>query len=151
MYSTFPKSPGSLLSDGLMSYQGHLLMDGLTPQQRCSWCILQPQPTGPQDTCWEVVLPLCRDTVDKFFSPSQMGLRTFGGGWSYPSAEMQSVYSTVPTKWAIEHLLGGGVTPLQRCSRYIPQLELTGLKTMWNAKSLVKDLNLGCWVHLQWT
>ena len=30
-----------------MSYQGHTLVgEGLTPLQRCSQCILQPQPTG---------------------------------------------------------------------------------------------------------
>ena len=29
-----------------MSYPGHSLGGGLTPLQRCSQCILQPQPTG---------------------------------------------------------------------------------------------------------
>ena len=39
---------GALPSDGLMSYPGHSLWwwGGLTPLQRCSQCILQPQPTG---------------------------------------------------------------------------------------------------------
>ena len=32
-------------SDCLVSYAGHAL-SSLTPLQRCSWCILQPQPTG---------------------------------------------------------------------------------------------------------
>ena len=32
--------------DCLMSYLGHSLWWGLTPQQRCSQCILQPQLTG---------------------------------------------------------------------------------------------------------
>ena len=47
----------------------------LTPLQRCSRCILQTQPTGPvisEHSSWE----------------------------SYPSAEMQSVYSTTPADWA---------------------------------------------------
>ena len=33
-------------SDGLMSYPGHSLRRGLTPRQKWSWHILQPQPTG---------------------------------------------------------------------------------------------------------
>ena len=36
---------GTSPSDSLVSYSGHLL-GGLTPLQRCSRCILQPQPTG---------------------------------------------------------------------------------------------------------
>ena len=45
----------------------------LTPLQRCSQCILQPQLTGPQDTCWgEGVLPLCRDVLGVFCSPSYL-------------------------------------------------------------------------------
>ena len=38
----------ALPSDGLMSYPGHSLVGGgdLTPLQRCSRCILPPQPTG---------------------------------------------------------------------------------------------------------
>ena len=60
---------------------------GLTPLQRSSWCILQPQPTGPQDTRW---------------------------GKSYPSAEKQSVYYTAPADWATGHLLVEGVLPLSR-------------------------------------
>ena len=37
---------GALPSDFFMSYPGHLLGEGVTSLQRCSWCILQPQPTG---------------------------------------------------------------------------------------------------------
>ena len=48
-----------------------LVREGLTPLQRCSQCILQPQLTKPQDTL----------------------------GGSYPSAEMQSVYSAAPTNF----------------------------------------------------
>ena len=35
---------GTLPSDCLESYLGYSLGEGLTPLQRCSWCILQPQP-----------------------------------------------------------------------------------------------------------
>ena len=41
---------GTSQSDCLVSYPGPSLGD-LTPQQRCSQCILQPQPTG-QTTTW---------------------------------------------------------------------------------------------------
>ena len=37
---------GTSPSDCLVSYPGHLLVGGLTPRQRCSRYILQPQPTG---------------------------------------------------------------------------------------------------------
>ena len=39
---------GSSPSDCLVSYPGHSLVGGgLTPLQRCSWCILKPLPIGP--------------------------------------------------------------------------------------------------------
>ena len=37
---------GSSPSDCLVSYPEHFLGGGLIPLQRCSLCILQPQPTG---------------------------------------------------------------------------------------------------------
>ena len=37
---------GTSPSDCLVSYPGHSLGEGLTPLQRCSHCILQPQLTG---------------------------------------------------------------------------------------------------------
>ena len=40
-----PSITGTSPSDCLVSYLGHSLGD-LTPLQRCSRCILQPQPTG---------------------------------------------------------------------------------------------------------
>ena len=47
-YSTFPQissTAGTSPSDCLVSYPGNSL-EGLTTLQRCSRCILQPQPTG---------------------------------------------------------------------------------------------------------
>ena len=38
---------GGSASDCLVSYPWHLLGGYLTSLQRCSWCILQPQPTWP--------------------------------------------------------------------------------------------------------
>ena len=76
----------------------------VTQLQRCSRCILQLQPTGSRDTCWEGVLPLCRDAVSVFYSSSQLGHGTLvGGRGSYPSAEMQAVYSTAPANWNISY------------------------------------------------
>ena len=43
------------------------------------------------------VLPLCRDAVGVFYSLSWLGWLL---GESYPSTEMQLVYSTVPDDWA---------------------------------------------------
>ena len=97
----------------------------LTPLQRCSRCILQSQPIGPT-----------RHSL----------------GESYPSAEMQSVYSAVSADWANTTLVGGvlplcrdavgvfcslsrlgqhdthwgSLTPLQRCSRCILQSQPIG-------------------------
>ena len=42
-------TPGTLPSDCLVSYPGHSLGGGLTPLQRCSQCILQPQLTGQRE------------------------------------------------------------------------------------------------------
>ena len=44
----WPSITGTSLSDCLLLYPGHSLCvwGGLTPLQRCSWCILQPQLTG---------------------------------------------------------------------------------------------------------
>ena len=105
---------------------GHFLGKGLTPLQRCSQCILQPKPTGPQDILWGRVLPLCRDVVGVFCSPSRLGHRTFFGGGSYLSAEMSSVFSAPLADQARGHFLGGGLTPLQRCSQCILQPQPTG-------------------------
>ena len=94
----------------------------LTSLQRCSRRILQPQPTGPpghslgefypsadmqsvystgpsrlgHKTLVGGVLPLCRDSVGVFCSPSRLGHQD--------------------TRW-------GNLTPLQICSRYIQQAQ----------------------------
>ena len=64
------------------------------PVQRCSRCILHPQPTRPQDTRWRSLTP-CRDAVVVFYIPSRLGHRTLVGQ-VLPRAEMQSLYSTSP-------------------------------------------------------
>ena len=46
---------------------------GLTPLQRSRWCFLQPQPTRSQDTLWGEVLPLSKEAVGVFYSPSRLG------------------------------------------------------------------------------
>ena len=103
----------------------------LSSLQRCSRCILQPQPTWPQDTLWGKsllsaemqsvyftaptnlttghslgeVLALCRDAVGVFYSPNQLDHRT---------------------------LFGGSLSSLQRCSRCILQPQPTWPQdTLW--------------------
>ena len=51
---------GTTPSD-LVLYPGHSL-GSLTPLQRCSRCILQAKPTGPQDTRWGSLTLLQYDT-----------------------------------------------------------------------------------------
>ena len=65
---------------------------GVLPQCQC---ILQSQSTGPQNTRWGArgLISLQRCSQCILQSPVD-------------SAEMQSVYSTVPVDWASEHSLG---------------------------------------------
>ena len=60
---------GTLPTDCLVSYLGHSLGGGLTPLQRCSQCILQPQLTGQTSFVWggEVYL-ICTYLVGKVTS-----------------------------------------------------------------------------------
>ena len=111
MYSTAPAERAT----------GHSSGKGLIPLLIFSRCLLQPQPNGPQDIRPGGVLPFCRDAVDVFYSPSWMSHRTFVQERSYPFAEIQSMYSIVPTEWATGHTLGRSLTPLPRFSRYILQ------------------------------
>ena len=112
----------------------------LTPLQRCSRCILQPKPTGP--------------TL----------------GESYPSAKMQSVYSTAQADWTHvgEFLLlcrdavdvfyspsrldprWGSLTPLQRCSRCILQPKPTG-PTLGNSYSSAEMQSMYFTAQADWT
>ena len=79
---------------------GHSLGWGLTPLQRSSRCILQPQPTGLFDGR---VLPLCREAVGIFYSPSRLGWDSSVSHTGHSlressrSTEMQSVHFTLPT------------------------------------------------------
>ena len=88
----------------------------LFPLQRCNQCILQSQPTTP---LIGGVFSLCRDAISVFYSPSRLHHSL---GESFPSAEMQSVYSTAPadctTHW-------GSLFPLQRCNQCILQHQPT--------------------------
>ena len=113
VYSTSPVDRATGLSLGR---GGSFLL------QRCSRCILHPQSTGQQDSRWEEgVLSFCRDAVGVFYIPSRLGNRTLVGKRGFfPSAEMQSVYSTSPVDWATGlSLERGGSFLLQRCSRCI--------------------------------
>ena len=108
------------------------------PLQRCSWCILQPQPTGP---LVGGVLSLCRDAVGVFYSLSQLGHSL---GEFYPFAEMQLVYSTASANWATHW---GHLIPLLRCSWCILQPQPTGtlvggvLPLCWDAVGVFYSLS----------
>ena len=109
----------------------HIAGKGLTLMQKCSWCIQQPQPSGPNDThCGGRVLPIYRDTVGVFNSPSNQGKTTLiAGEGSYPYAEIQSVYSTAPAIRAKRHSLRGkSLTHMPRYSRCIQQPQQSGPK-----------------------
>ena len=81
----------------------------LTRRQRCSRCILQPQPTG---TLTGGVLLICKGAVGVIYSLSRLGHSL---GKSYSLAEMQLVYSTALVDWATRW---GSLTHLKRGSCY---------------------------------
>ena len=71
-YSAFP-NPSALLQFPYQiakCYMQDTYYGSLTSLQRCSRCILQPQPTWP---LVRRVLSLRRDTVGVFYSPSKLG------------------------------------------------------------------------------
>ena len=76
---------------------GHSL-EGHTSLQRSSQCILHPQLTDWTTRTLGAVLPLCREAIGVFYSP---------------------------TDWAIEHMFGAGLTLLQTSSRCIQQHQST--------------------------
>ena len=96
--------------------------------QRCSWCFLQHQLTGPPGHSWFFFLSLCIDAVGVVYRPNRLGHQVIQReGGSYPSAEMQSVYFTAPDDWTTR-TLAGNLAPLLRCSRCILEPnQLTGL------------------------
>ena len=70
-YSLFPKSQHCSVSYSGNSSRLGSCRESLTPLQKCSRCVLQPQPTG------------------------------FLLGKSYPSTKMQSLYSAASADWAL--------------------------------------------------
>ena len=100
---------------------------------------------------WEGVLPLCRDAVSIFSSPSQLRHRTLVGGSLTPLQRCsQCILQSQPTETQdtcgresyrqcifqlgqLGHrtLVGGSLTPLQRRSQCILQPQLTGLGELW--------------------
>ena len=97
------------------------------------------------------ILPLLRDAVGVFNSRNRLDYRTLDWGWeSYPSSEMQSVYSTAATDWTTGHLIGGGnLTPLRRYARCILQLQPTGLQDTWWGVGNLTPLQRCSWCILQ--
>ena len=78
-----------------------LVVEGVTPLQRCSVCTQQLQPIGQ---LVGGVLFLFRDSLYTWAWVSSDCLVSYPGHslerGSYPSTEMQSVYSTTPANWA---------------------------------------------------
>ena len=67
-YSTFPSITRASSSDCLMSYQDtHLVVGSLTPLQKCSWCILQPQATGFYKCVWVHITIISWNTLTKSY------------------------------------------------------------------------------------
>ena len=88
------------------------------------------------------VLPLCKDSIRAFCSPSRLGHQVTRWGGSYCSAEMQSMHSAL-ADWASRALVGGGgLTSLQT-------LVSRGLTLCW--ESIVQPLPTGqLWNLLTW-
>ena len=61
-----------------------------------------------------------------FAAPADWATRTFVGGGSYPSANMQSVYSASPSQLDRQNTRRKNLIPLQIYSRCILQPKLTG-------------------------
>ena len=113
--STLLKAPASLephLQIFLVLYPGHSLrVEVILLLCRGAVCVLyyiQPQLTGLKDAhWWRGLTPLQRGSW-YILQPEQTGLRLVGiiyqdthwAGVSYPSAEVQSVYSIAPADWA---------------------------------------------------
>ena len=84
----------------------------ITPLRRCCRCILQPQPTGLQDTrfVWGFLSFYC-DAVGVFCSPSRLGYRTLGvflgGVLSFCSDAVSVFYSSSRLGYRTLVLCGG--------------------------------------------
>ena len=94
---------GTSPSDCLVSYPGHSLGGGVTPLQRSSRCILQPQPTGQshcfgftaQEDSFKTARRILVYFLLAFFSKRFVKVQSF---WiaSIGQKEAESVYSTAP-------------------------------------------------------
>ena len=139
-----------------------LVVGGLASLQRYSRCILQSQPTRP-DTCggggsclsaeiqsvystapddgawhsWWGVLPLCRDTVGDFYSPSQRDLTHAARVLSLCRHAVGVFYSH---RRRCLTVVVGVLVPLQRCSRCILQPQTTGLTLVGGGSCLSAEI-----------
>ena len=98
----------------------------LTPLQKCSRCILQSQSTGYR-TLFGGVFPPCRNAVGIFYSPSLLVHRTLVGGVLPPCWNAVGVFYSPSLLGHRTLVRGGGLTPLQKCSRCILQPQPTRL------------------------
>ena len=90
----------------------------LAPLRRCSQCILQPQPTVPQDIRWRSLTPPpCGDAVSVFYNPSRLCHKTLVSGILPPCGDAVSVFYN-PRRLCHETLVGGVLSPAEMQSVY---------------------------------
>ena len=113
-YSTFPKAPALLkLHHQIVLCPTRNSLEESYPSAK----IQSMYSAAP--LVWGVLF-FYRYAVSVFCNPSQLSHSLEA---SYSSAEMKSVYSAAPADWTPRW---GNLTPLQRCSRCIKQLQPTG-------------------------
>ena len=82
-------------SDCLVSYPRCLLGEGLTPQQRCSRCILQPEPTGLVSVCLIIWLQRKLHVAKSYVLRNILGFEYWRIGSSIIYARFYSAFSTL--------------------------------------------------------
>ena len=133
-----------------MSYPGHSF-ESLTPLQRYSRCILQPQPSG--QTCvleWILGVPVNAYVCMYVLNPSSLV------GW-----DVRSIFLTELTVWNSEFSISktNCCTKIKESSLlyYLPNSRKKNIwirmfpnymSAIWNANSLVQDLNSDLRIHL---
>ena len=112
-YSAFPKAAALLEPyHQIVSVICRTLVgECLSSLQWCRWCVLQLLQTGPQDTHWGSVLPLCKDAVGIFYSLSWLGYRTLI--WECLTSLQRCSWCILQSSWLCHRtLIGGSVLPL---------------------------------------
>ena len=118
---------------------GDSLGEVLPPLRGYIQCILQPQPTGPQETHWEGPNSHYSDAVCVFYSHSRQDHRRLIGRSLTPITRMHSVYSTVAADWVTEHALVGSYPSAELQSVYFTA------QANWAMRYIQKVSRLNIW------